>query len=831
MRINRITVKVIVSYVLLICVSVVAGYIIIKEIKKLSQQEKINQEDRVKIIQIGKILSLVNETENAGRVTIRTDDDDMLQLFLQKNIELQNELLKFRRDISSEKQLLTLDTISNLLNLRKENIEKLKAFQESDSSLVSIHAAIRKLSSLEPYFDYDLYNKTYYTRHKKNIIPPQSADIISIVKRYKNVKIPPLLEQRANDIRAKKNAKFDKVLNEILEMLNKINKETEGNRVQIDEQLHKMWDNDVQLSKNLDDLLHNFEEEVIANSQRLNQERQVIFENSKNLLILAFFIAMGIIAISLIVIINDFITSQRYRRRLEMANRKTNNLLKNREQLISMVSHDLRTPLSSIVGYSELLSKENITEKGRNYLSHIKYSSEYISKLVDELLDYTRIETGNIVLEKIPFNTAEVIDEVASNVQSAYKNKKVALELSFSDTINNLNFSSDAYRIKQILYNLISNAFKFTEKGSVRVVADAHQVDGDSYEISIDVIDTGIGVKKEQQEHIFNEFTQANDEISKRYGGFGLGLHISQKLAQLLQGKIYLESDEDKGSTFTLRFLAEKVAERTSERMVIVSQKEVEDIRIVVIDDDDSILSLIQELLKQKNITPIAFTNAKDAFDQLEHLQFDLVITDIQLPEMNGFHFVTLFNERYKDNPLPVLAITGRRDVPESFYTKSGFYGILPKPFLPEQFYQKLKVFFPKLNIEVEHKPVMISNSVGEGGYTPEVLENFMGDDIEGIRGIYEHFLKETEENLLKLKDFAQEEDYKGIKAIAHKMTSMFAQINAQRESAILIVLNRIDKEVPDDLKENITVLSELFLNDCKPAIERYLQSYEGANL
>ena len=145
MRINRITVKVIVSYVLLICVSVVAGYIIIKEIKKLSQQEKINQEDRVKIIQIGKILSLVNETENAGRVTIRTDDDDMLQLFLQKNIELQNELLKFRRDISSEKQLLTLDTISNLLNLRKENIEKLKAFQESDSSLVSIHAAIRKL--------------------------------------------------------------------------------------------------------------------------------------------------------------------------------------------------------------------------------------------------------------------------------------------------------------------------------------------------------------------------------------------------------------------------------------------------------------------------------------------------------------------------------------------------------------------------------------------------------------------------------------------------------------------------------------------------------------
>ena len=102
----------------------------------------------------------------------------------------------------------------------------------------------------------------------------------------------------------------------------------------------------------------------------------------------------------------------------------------------------------------------------------------------------------------------------------------------------------------------------------------------------------------------------------------------------------------------------------------------------------------------------------------MENFDFDLVITDIQLPEMNGFHFVTLFNEQYKDNPLPVLAITGRRDVPESFYMKSGFSGILPKPFTPEQFYQKLNVFFPKLNTEVEHKTIMVSNNI-EGSYNP----------------------------------------------------------------------------------------------------------------
>ena len=811
MKTNKITIKVIVSYVLLFLVSVVAGYVIFKEIQKLSHQEKINQEDRNKIIQISKILSLVNDTESAGRIAMRTDDREALQLFLEKNVYLQTEILKFRRDITSEKQVLTLDTIRSLLNFKSENLQELKAFQEADSPSIIIRNAIRKLSTLEPYLGYELYGKDAY--RKKKLTPEKAPDIASILKKYKNIKIPTAFN----------NTKFDKVVLETLTLLNKVNEETKDSKSQINEKMQKLWQNDVQISRKLDDLLHNFEEEVLANSQKLSLERKQIFENSKNLLMISFLVALGIIVISSIVIINDFVTSQRYRRRLETANRKSNNLLKNREQLISMVSHDLRTPLSSIVGYSELLSKQNISEKGKNYLSHIKYSSEYISKLVDELLDYTRIEAGKITIEKVPFNTTEIIDEVASNVKSAFKTKEINLSLSFSETVNNLNFSSDAYRVKQILYNLISNAFKFTEHGTVHIQADARQINDDEYEIAIAVTDTGIGIKKEQQQHIFDEFTQANDEISKRYGGTGLGLHISQKLAHLLHGKIYLESYENKGSTFTLRFLAEKVVERTKTPQIITNDKNPDLITIIVIDDDLSILSLIKELLKQKHINAITFNNGKEAFEQMENFDFDLVITDIQLPEMNGFHFVTLFNEQYKDNPLPVLAITGRRDVPESFYMKSGFSGILPKPFTPEQFYQKLNVFFPKLNTEVEHKTIMVSNNI-EGSYTPEILESFMGDDREGIIGIYEHFLKESSENIQTLKLLADREDYKGIKAIAHKMTTMFAQINAKRESEILIILNKVLEEVPAELHGQIHTLEQLFENDCRPAIEQYLK-------
>ena len=169
MKVSKITIKVIISYTLLVCVSLVAGYVILKEINKLSEQETINQQDRAKIVQVTKIITLVNDAENASRAAIRTDDKEALYVFLQKNLHLQTEILMFRRDISSEKQLFTLDTITSLLKLKSQNLQELKSYQERDSSSIIIRAAINKLSSLEPYLGYELYTKNQLK--KKNVSP------------------------------------------------------------------------------------------------------------------------------------------------------------------------------------------------------------------------------------------------------------------------------------------------------------------------------------------------------------------------------------------------------------------------------------------------------------------------------------------------------------------------------------------------------------------------------------------------------------------------------------------------------------------------------------
>lgn len=815
MKSPRITFKIISGYLLLALVSFLAAFTIYNEIEKLTALEDTNHNDRKKVMQISKILTLMNETESAGKIAIRTDDQEALQFFLDKNCALQDSIIKFKKHLTNRENLQILDSVQFLLNLKSENLQELKIIQSNDSSSIKIRNAIEKLSVLEPSLGYFLLNDNVITKTRKKMAQASTAstqNVSSIVDKYKNIKIPPTRSQQ----------KFDKTVLEVLDLLNKVNEETEIYKSQQSEKIQTLWYNDTRMSEKLNHLLSNIEKNILNNSQDLIAKRQIVFENSKFFLIIAYITTFVIIVFFSFLIIRDFWKIQKYRQELEIANIKNNQLIKSREQLVSMVSHDLRTPLSSIVGYSELLAQQNIGEKSKNYLSHIRYASEYVSKLVDELLDYSRIEAGKINIEKAPIHIEKLVKEVAESVYSVHKSKPVDLEVKVSELVQGSIFSSDSYRIKQILYNLISNAFKFTEKGKIAIDAQAKQLQGENFEITISVSDSGIGIKKEQQSRIFQEFTQANSDVSKRYGGSGLGLHISQKLAHLLKGNISLKSEENKGSTFYFTFVTERVAtESITKTKNQISNKEPNEIVVFVIDDDVPVLTLINELLTQKGIKTFSFNNGKEALLKMENTDFDLVITDIQLPEMNGFHFVTLFNEKYKANPIPVLAITGRKDVPESFYVESGFSAVLPKPFSPIDFYQKIKMFFPKLVVELSNN----KESNLDAHYDTKALEQFMGDDTAGIIAIYKSFVQETTENISKMKNYADVKDYESIRALAHKMLTMFGQIKATRETNILRELNTISNQDSLEVRTKINQLEKLFNQECRVAIELYCKN------
>src|SRR5690606_14409346 len=344
---------------------------------------------------------------------------------------------------------------------------------------------------------------------------------------------------------------------------------------------------------------------------------------------------------------------------LEKSNAYTNSLLKSREQLINMVSHDLRSPLSTISGYSELLQKTAQNAKEDNYLDHIKSASAYMSQLVDDLLEFSKLEDGHITIESIPFNLKTILDETSTNIKAIYADKPIALLIKHDPALD-ITIVSDPFRIKQVLYNLIGNAYKFTEEGSISITTKLHSSNS-SYKVSITIADTGIGISKEKQKDIFNAFTQVNQTSNAKHSGFGLGLAISKKLMNLLKGSLTLNSIPGEGSTFEISFPV-KLSYQDLDVKPIISENSSFKLKAVVVDDDPSLRQLIADILEQHQVTSYTFEDAKEALAALESLSYDLIITDIQLPKMNGFHFMETVKKLPFYKQQPIIAMTGRMD-------------------------------------------------------------------------------------------------------------------------------------------------------------------------
>jgi len=347
-----------------------------------------------------------------------------------------------------------------------------------------------------------------------------------------------------------------------------------------------------------------------------------------------------------------------------------------------MVSHDLRSPLGTITGYSELLQTVKEKTKLEYYSKNIKNAATYMAKLVDDLLEFSKLEHGNINVESVPFNLKNSIKEVCTQVQTHNIKSPVSLQINYEDDCPKT-VVSDPFRIKQILFNLVENAYKFTEKGTITVAVKIKK-QANKKQLQIVVTDTGIGISKSQQHLIFKEFTQASNSTKSLKNGFGLGLTISKKIAKVLDGDLTLTSKINEGSAFTLS-IPYKAAPTVEESKNTFALK-----TIVVIDDDDTLRQLIKDILEKQEIEVFDFQNAKTALAQLPDITYDLIITDIQLPKMNGFHFLETIKKTAYHKNKPVIAMTGRAHLETSHYTNNGFSAVLIKPFSPQKLLRTL---------------------------------------------------------------------------------------------------------------------------------------------
>ena len=551
--------------------------------------------------------------------------------------------------------------------------------------------------------------------------------------------------------------------------------------------------NDLTLTVQLRQMLTNIEkEELISSYQRVRIQESSLQKTTRQIILVGAF-ALFTLIFFLVNILRDITKSQHYRQSLEKAKAYSESLLKSKEQFMLSLTHDLKSPLNSIIGFTELMGKdENVLPQHHRYLQNISKASEHIRKLVNDLLDLARLETGKLTIESLPLNLKSLVEDIVDGFKPQALAKNIDLQLEFNIR-NAANYLSDPVRITQILGNLISNAIKFTEQGKVEVKISAKLFSSKVDHVRMEINDTGIGISKENVQLIFEQFARVTNK--KQYEGTGVGLTITQKIVHLMHGSIQLESTPGVGTHFTV-LLPLPITEQMVEIPVTVSNSEAHPTIatvgkgvVWVIDDDQTLLEMTSSVLKSIGMQVQSFSNPQQALQSFTKGCADLFIMDIQMPGMNGVELLKRLQDK-NEGPVTAIAISGM-DAGQN--ASSGFAAFLQKPFHPQTLTDVISG--GQIGITENNRRESMTNS-GINGYNLKQLEAFAAGDPESFREILSSLIHTGKENITLFRQYIENADKVAISALSHKMLTLFRQMEATDIVELLSRLERVNNEL-----------------------------------
>ena len=683
---------------------------------------------------------------------------------------------------ADDQQNLRTDSLLTLLHEKDQNtIQMLRVLSEANDSLLSASEIEEIISEQDSVITQQRVQHRVITKRDSLITTPKKkgffkrlAEVFSPSKQDSAVLVNTSLEV-ATDTILQPTTSIDS-------LQQKIRMATEEKRLQRKKTIRrtstKYQRMNTQLTARMDSLIKQYEEEMTLRARQDAELQQEVRMRSARII---GGIAVGAVLLSaffLILIMRDISRSNRYRQQLEVANKRAEDLLVAREKLMLAITHDFKAPLGSIMGYTELLSRLTEDERQRFYLDNMKSSSEHLLKLVSDLLDFHRLDLNKAEVNRVTFNPSQLFDEIYVSFEPLTAAKGLALQCHVAPELNG-RYISDPLRLRQIVNNLLSNAVKFTQKGEISLTAGY-----DSSKLTIAIADTGKGMASEDRERIFQEFTRLSGAQGEE--GFGLGLSIVKKLVTLLEGTIDVQSTLGKGSCFTVTLplypVGKSIAESESPESENVDITEesaaippMKVIRVLLIDDDKIQLNLTAAMLKQHGIDAVCCEQLEQLIEQLRSSVFDVLLTDIQMPAINGFDLVKLLRASNipQAKTIPVIAVTARSEMDKAALHEHGFAGCLHKPFTVKELL--MTVNEGQLSADEAH----ITEDMATAGINFSALTAYSEDDPEAASSIIQTFIEETGKNIERMQQALNDKEVDGIAAMAHKLLPLFTMIGA----------------------------------------------------
>ena len=652
------------GYLLLIAVLLSSSWFVYHEINLLVSIKAVEADMRLKRQEMSSALSALYRAETVGQSLVWGQFSDY-PVYRRVTNDAVTCVDSLRRITSDSVQLSRIDSIIGLLNRKnavirrlmgttidvaKEQNRKIEDMMKQQDSLILIQNRQQRLVRQSDSLIEKRRRKNVFGRIADAISGKAPTRLDSI--RIESKRIGALSDSLAADLKA-----MESGYNEIREL----------SQQALERERWRLRNDNQRLNGQINRLMNSFEREQLIVSEKIQERNEQIRQESMRALVA---VASGAILLAVIfgvLVWKGWLRDDRFRRALEEARRRAEDLLEAREKLMLTITHDFKAPLGSIIGYVELMMRLDNTERRKFYLQNMKASSDHLLSLVSDLLDFHRLESHKLDINHIAFSPKVLFDKIVSAMQPVADKKQLNLVLKVEKSAD-ANFSGDPLRIKQIVDNLLSNALKFTARGTVTI----HVFVRVRY-LVFSVSDTGRGIARDDLEHIFQAFTRLSS--AQGVEGFGLGLAITRQLVDLMGGRIDVRSVEGVGSTFTVEIPLEEVSEETGDTKAFSGK------RCLLLDDDKLQLTLFENQLKQLGIESVACMKAEEILGYLEHEHFDALFTDMQMPEMDGVSFLKFLRESHiaLARKLPVVMVTARIDADQ--FLSEGFSGILHKPF------------------------------------------------------------------------------------------------------------------------------------------------------
>ncbi len=467
---------------------------------------------------------------------------------------------------------------------------------------------------------------------------------------------------------------------------------------------------------------------------------------------------------------------------LKRATRMAEESVQAKELFMANMSHEIRTPLHGVMGLAGLLMKGPLTAEQADYVEMIQSSTQNLLVVINDVLDFAKIESGNIALEKIPFDVVKTVQDAVRSLTFKADEKGLLLRIVGLNDALPLALG-DPYRLRQVLVNLVSNAIKFTEQGAVTITIDASERAGVALPITFSVADTGMGIAAENLDHVFGSFQQANSSIPRLYGGTGLGLAICKNLVELQGGRIGVRSELGYGSCFDFTIPYTVTNEPLVKEPTDIPDADLLKDLNVLFAEDNAVNQLIAvSMLSQWQIKVDMAQNGEEAVAKAQQRKYDLILMDIQMPQMDGIEATALLRTAINPNcRTPIIALTADAIRLNSDTSQAlGFTDFLTKPYTELALYK----IIAQVSRRAEGAPVAdaAAEPCDVGLHYDFQMLGRLADDADFIRKMLELFIGRVPGQVRALQEALEREDWDAVSREAHILKSTFGALNIQPE-------------------------------------------------